>query len=269
MKDISMTKMLAQRILTVILFLNVFLSFCFAGDWCKDDGRLQISRDITKSTGYDDVFLSRREDLETVIQDLQYLSSSPDLPPGSSIQIRCIQVFDAKREGYSIEDGRITQAKAVMDDSSLFRVAFDRNTNAIFHLAGFMDSREGFNGLIGVLRIRAESEEMINVVRSAYISLNYQDSGRVVVRNELDLMGAVIRERRSRVNKPELLAKWNKIPLSIRQQSSPPTIAKIQSGYRVAFYILEDLLFSRITIVISKDGNVLSENADKIFTMPF
>jgi hypothetical protein len=260
---------LVRQMLMGILFMRILPCFCVAGDWCKDDKRSQIAQDISRSTGMHNIYLFRREDLEDNLLFWPYHNSiGSNLLPYPGIKIRCIQIFDVKTDGFEVKDGHIVDLSIILHNPPQFRIAYDQESNTIFHLAGFRDRREGFNGLIRTLGIRIESEDDAASVRADYVSLCYQDSRSVDVWNELSLMGAAIRERSSNIDQREFIKNWDKIPSRIRQQPTCPLYTKNQNGYKITYYILENLIFSKVTIVIGKDGQVLSEIVEEILKMP-
>lgn len=59
-----------------------------------------------------------------------------------------------------------------------------------------------------------------------------------------------------------------KISLGIRPKVTHPVYIQNQSGYKVTYFILENLCFSKITLMIGRDGQVTSELIEDIYKIP-
>lgn len=197
--------------MVAMVFMLVSFKISIADEWCKDDKRQQIAQEVSKSI-QNNVYLYRREDLEELLLIRPGLLSDPNIKI-EQIKQRCIQVFDVKNTGYHVRDGRIVGMSLRLPEGLKYRIAYDYESNTIYHLAGFADRREGFNGLSKIRGIRCESENDAVVLRAIYVTLCNQDSRSVDVWDEISLMSAVIRQRTQRITQNEFIKKWKRFPL--------------------------------------------------------
>ena len=115
----------------------------------------------------DPPFVTHRPDLEEDVIDLQYVAKMRIADGAKAVSY--IQILEARRQGYRIENGKVIAAVVDLDDAPVWRFAYDCDSAHIFPLYGFPDSQSGFNAMIRRLDLAVDSDKLALAVLSTLI----------------------------------------------------------------------------------------------------
>jgi hypothetical protein len=243
----------------VVLGFMYLASPCGAQDRAISEDAIRLIQEEVRSSlmlGNEALFLTRRVDLEEDLTDLQYIAKSPGLKPGTKIPVGCIAIVDIRRQGFTVENGTIVQAVVDVDDAPLWSVAYDCATKKVFHLHGFPDDYAGFGNLMKVINLHVRTESLALVVFSTFTGLTYRKPSESAVRDELDLMAAVIPEFSGPRSRKAFSVFWNRCPVSVRNQVKPPSASSVTEGFRITFFSYANGRVKRNSVLFREDGSL-------------
>ncbi len=266
---------MAFRNKLMVLFLFLFSCSCyplraFCQNQCRKGVEGSIMQDISRSLHVvnQPLFLSRREDLEEDVVSLQYAVKAPKLGRGEQLRVGHIEVFDVKRQGFRVEDGKVITASVDLDDAPIWRVAYSCDTDSVFHLYGLPDAEAGFSDLIKELDVTVETEAFALLVQGSFSKLTDLRSIEPELRDELDLMREVLADYRGPRNVDSFSEFWKKCPADIKKQISRPNVSRTPHGFKVTYFKYRRRKISKVSMTIGFDGEIVRCEIRHLFTWP-
>lgn len=221
-----------------------------------DDGHRVAEQEVRRDNP-SRTFLSvtRREDLEAGLVDLQFTVKSPGTAPGAKIPVGHFQIMEIKAGGNRVENGSITASVVDLDDAPIWKVAYDCDKGTIFHLYGFSDDEVGFSNLMRSLQVWPKNESEAWILMSSFFTLTYPDSAEIV-RDELGLMAAVMGDFQRPRSWNAFRIYWNRCPDSVKRQLADPQPSRIGQDFQVTFFTYVNKAVTKNSILFKNGGTI-------------
>jgi len=215
--------------------------------------------------------VTRREDLEQDVVELQYLVKYSDGKPETARSLHCVEIYEVTRSGIEAENGAIVSIAVNVDDVPIWLVAYDCETKSAFHLAGFIDDEDGMNRFVKALDLGSiDKENKALFLFSTFLRLSSPDLETSVVRDELGLMSATLSYFRSLRSSTAdgFHAFWNQCPKSARASIANPVFSPSANGFLVTFFTYSEGTIRKNVVLISRDGRVSQTQSKILFVWP-
>jgi hypothetical protein len=233
-----------------------------------------LSNDVTQAVGVprESLFIAARNDLGDRLVDLQYFSKTAGLKrgePSLPLAVSDIRVFEFSRQGNRVDNnGNLVAVAVDLDDTPLWRIAYDCRKNTVSHLSGFGDPVQGFNTIMSGLALTVGSSEVALEVQSAFVALTDREGLGGTIQSKLGLMRAALNHYSGQDDIDEFLAYWRQFPKNLQKKLAPPAAVRSGATFTVDYFTSSTDGVEAVSLVLASDGQIRTQDRKVIYRWP-
>jgi hypothetical protein len=248
---------------SVLLFIGM-IPTCAETCGANDNIKALVIADVQNANrwpGWSEIpfFAIERDDLAGDIIAMQYSAKTSALKrgePSLPMPVVPMRIFEVSKEGYVVENAKIIDHVVGLDDSPMWRVAYNCLTKQVFHLYGFTDSAQGFNEMMSAMQLVIDSSDLAKDVQYLWVKLMRSSGTDETIRSRHRLLMDFLDNYPTPDVGENFWASWSRFSPSLKRSVGQPIARQLKEGFAVTFYIPADDSVQRIEMKIGPNGSI-------------